>query len=143
MKSKSVSGPSQRSWMLVFESEDEPVALLTQFADANDIAAASISGIGGFAEVTLGYFSLQKREYERIPVREQVEVMSLTGNIARFEGKAKLHVHVVIGKSDGSAHGGHLLDARVKPTLEVVVMELPGELHRTVDPVTGLPLLRP
>jgi uncharacterized protein len=52
-------------------------------------------------------------------------------------------VHVVIGKRDGSAHGGHLLEARVQPTLEVMIVESPATMQRTIDPATGLPLLEP
>jgi predicted DNA-binding protein with PD1-like motif len=141
MKSKLLNGPPQRTWVLVFAPEDEPVKLLTGFAEEQHILAARISGIGGFSEVTLGYFNLQTKEYEPIPVREQVEVMSLLGNIALFANKTKLHAHVVIGKRDGSAHGGHLLEAKVRPTLEVFIVESPVELRRETDPATGLPLL--
>ncbi len=141
MKSKLLSEAPSKTWVLVFEPGDEPVSLLTEFANEQDIRAARISGIGGFSEVKLAYFNLQTKEYEPIPVREQVEVMSLLGNVARFEDQAKLHVHAVIGKRDGSAHGGHLLEARVRPTLEVFVVEAPVELRREKDPATGLPLL--
>ena len=141
MKSKLLSGPPAKTWLLVFEPEDEPVTLLTRFADEQHIVGARLSGIGGFSEVTLGYFNLHTKQYERIAVREQVEVMSLLGNIGSFEKKAKLHSHVVIGKRDGSAHGGHLLEAKVRPTLEVFVVESPIELRREVDAATGLPLL--
>jgi len=143
MKSKLLNDAIGKTWVLVFAPDDEPVSVLTDFAREHSIRAARISGIGGFAEVTLGYFNLQTKQYERIPIREQVEVMSLTGNVALFEGKPKLHVHVVIGKRDGSAHGGHLLEARVQPTLEVMIVESPATMQRTIDPATGLPLLEP
>ena len=143
MKSKLLNDAAGKTWVLVFAPGDEPVSVLTGFAREHSIRAARISGIGGFAEVTLGYFNLQTKQYERIPIREQVEVMSLSGNVALFEGKPKLHVHVVIGKRDGSAHGGHLLEARVQPTLEVMIVESPATMQRTIDPATGLPLLEP
>jgi len=143
MRSKQLSGAPQNSrWVLIFEPGEDPIAVLTAFCDEHRIAGCHLSGIGGFAEVTLAYFNLQTREYEPILIREQVEVMSLAGNIAHFEGKAKLHVHAIIGKRDGSAHGGHLLDARVQPTLEVFLDESPAELRREKDPATGLPLLK-
>jgi predicted DNA-binding protein with PD1-like motif len=53
----------------------------------------------------------------------------------------RIHAHVVLGKRDGSAHGGHLLKARVRPTLELIVTESPGHLRRVTDEKTGLPLL--
>lgn len=141
VKSKKLTGVPAKTWALVFETGDEPISLLTEFAAAKKIRGARITGIGGFSEVTLAYFNLQSKEYERIPIREQVEVMSLLGNLGRFEGKPKVHVHAVVGKRDGSAHGGHLLEARVRPTLELFIVESPVELRRQKDPATGLPLL--
>jgi hypothetical protein len=91
--------------------------------------------------VTLGYFELEKRDYKRIPIDEQVEVVSLVGNIARGDDGPKLHAHVVVGKRDGAAFGGHLIDARVRPTLEVVLVETPAHLRRRSDPATGLALI--
>jgi predicted DNA-binding protein with PD1-like motif len=74
--------------------------------------------------VTLGFFELTRKNYKEIAIEEQVELMSLVGNIARDDkGEPKLHAHVVVGKSDGTAHGGHLLEAHVQPTLEVVIIE--------------------
>ena len=92
--------------------------------------------------MTLGYFDWQSKEYQKIPVREQVEVLSLVGNIVDTDKGPKLHAHVVVGKRDGSAHGGHLIDARVRPTLEVVLIESPDHLRRRHDEASGLALIK-
>jgi predicted DNA-binding protein with PD1-like motif len=95
-------------------------------------------------DVILGYWDLSTKDYKRVAVREQVEVLSLLGNVARGpDGTPKVHAHIVIGKADGSAHGGHLLEAHVRPTLEVIVTELPHHLQRRTDPETQLALLVP
>jgi predicted DNA-binding protein with PD1-like motif len=52
-----------------------------------------------------------------------------------------LHAHVVVGKRDGTAHGGHFLNGRVWPTLEMVVTETPAHLRRRKDDETSLPLI--
>jgi hypothetical protein len=106
------------------------------------LSAAEFTGIGAFSAAVLGYFDWQRKDYTRIPVDEQVEVLSLTGNIALADGEPKLHPHVVVGKADGSAHGGHLLEAHVRPTLELIVTESPAHLQRRSDPETGLALIR-
>jgi predicted DNA-binding protein with PD1-like motif len=68
--------------------------------------------------------------------------MSLMDNIAQDDkGYPKLHAHVVVGKPDGTAHGGHLLDGYVRPTLEVVVVEAAQHLRRTMRSEFGLALL--
>ena len=70
-----------------------------------------------------------------------MEVLSLLGNVAIKGDEHKLHAHVVLGKRDGTAHGGHLLEAYVRPTLELIVTESPAHLRRVTDEKTGLPLL--
>jgi predicted DNA-binding protein with PD1-like motif len=105
------------------------------------VAAAHFTAIGAFSEVTLGYFDRARKDYTKIPMREQVEVLSLVGDIARQDGEPKLHAHVVVGKADGTAHGGHLLDARVWPTLELILTESPKALARRSDRESGLALI--
>ena len=106
------------------------------------LTGAHFTGIGAFRRLTLGYFDPERLDYRRSPIEEQVEVLSLVGNIAIDEEKPKVHAHVVVGKSDGTARGGHILEATVWPTLELVVEESPGYLHRRTDPETRLPLIR-
>lgn len=131
----------QRTFALVFDAGDEPLSGIRAFAEERGLAAASLSGLGAFQAVTLGYFDIARRDYRRIAVEEQVEVLALIGNIARADGDVKVHAHVVVGKADGTAHGGHLLEARVRPTLEVVLVESPAHLRRRTDPRTGLALI--
>jgi hypothetical protein len=92
--------------------------------------------------VTLGYFDWPKKEYQKIPVREQVEVLSLIGDVAQKAGKPTVHAHVVVGRSDGSTRGGHLIEAHVRPTLEVILVETPAHLRKEHDPESGLALIR-
>ncbi len=105
------------------------------------ITAAAFTGLGAFSDATLGFFDFATKDYERIRIDEQVEVVTLVGNFATQNGEAKLHPHVVVSKRSGQAFGGHLLEAHVRPTLEVVVTESPAELRRETDEATGLPLL--
>jgi predicted DNA-binding protein with PD1-like motif len=130
-----------RTFVIVFDTDDEVSAGLLSFARAQNIDAASFTGIGAFRSVTLGYFDLQKRDYTRIAIADQVEVLSLIGNVALAEDGPKLHAHVVVGKADGTAHGGHLIDGRVRPTLEIILVETPSHLRRRSDPATGLALI--
>ena len=107
-------------------------------------AAASFTAIGALSDAVLLYFDWQKKDYLKIPVREQVEVACLIGDIADDpEGKPALHIHIVVGTRDGSAKAGHLGEGHVRPTLEVVVTESPAHLHKVRDTETGLALIRP
>jgi predicted DNA-binding protein with PD1-like motif len=132
----------QRTYALVFETGDEATAGLSQFAKQAKLGAAQITAIGAFRDVTLGYFDWEKKEYQRIPVKEQVEVLSLIGDVAQEKGQPKVHVHVVVGRSDGTTRGGHLLEGHVRPTLEVILTESPKHLQKEHDAESGLALIR-
>jgi len=142
MKSKLINEDQQRTFAVVFETGDEVVAGLTRFAEEFKLAASQFTAIGALRDAVLGYFDWEKKDYLRIPVTEQVEVVSLVGDIARKGDKPQLHAHIVVSKRDGSAMGGHLLEAHVRPTLEVIVTESPVHLQREHDAETGLALIR-
>ena len=143
MKSTLLNATGPRTWVLIFDKGDEPVAGLTAFAKAQKLGAAHFTAIGAFSDVTLGYFDRAKRDYKKIPLHEQVEVLSLLGDVALDKGEPKVHAHVVVGRADGEARGGHLLEAHVWPTLEVVLVESPRHLRKRHDPETGLALIDP
>jgi predicted DNA-binding protein with PD1-like motif len=143
MRSKLLNAEPHKTWVVVFDPGDDPVSLLADFAAEYKIGSAHISGIGGFSDVTLAFFDLKEKQYKPIPIREQVEVMSLLGNIALYEGKSRMHLHCIVGKRDGSTMGGHLLEAHVRPTLEVFVTAYAEPMFRTLDPGTNLPFLKP
>jgi predicted DNA-binding protein with PD1-like motif len=131
----------RRTFVLVCDRGDDPMEALTAAAKRFDLSAASLSGIGAFSAVTLGFFDRGRRDYARRVIREQVEVVSLVGNVALDQGEPRVHAHAVVARSDGSALGGHLLAGCVDPTLEVMIVESPATLRRKIDPATGLALL--
>jgi len=143
MKSKLIHEQNgQHTYALVFETGDEVLVGLKQFAEQRKLGAAQITAIGAFRDVTLGYFDWEKKEYQKIPVNEQVEVLSMIGDVAQEKGQPKVHVHVVVGRSDGTTRGGHLLEAHVRPTLEVILTESPEHLRKEHDEESGLALIR-
>ena len=142
MKWKQLQDGELRMFALVFDKDDEVIAELTDFAKQQNLSASQFTGLGAFRSVTLGFFDWEQKDYQRIAITEQVEVVALVGDITLDESDGhKLHPHVVVAKSDGTAHGGHLLEARVRPTLEVVLSETPAHLRRRSDPETGLALI--
>ena len=134
-------GRGERTLAVVFDPGDEVVRGLEAVARTEGLSAAHLTAIGAFRAVTLGFFDLERRDYERNALREQCEVLSLVGNVALDGERQKIHAHVVVGRMDGTTLGGHLLEAWVQPTLEVVIVEAPRHLRRRKDPRTGLPLL--
>jgi predicted DNA-binding protein with PD1-like motif len=141
MKSKLIHEGAQKTFALVFDKGDEVVQELTRFAKQQKLDSSQLTAIGAFRSAVLGFFEREKKDYKRIPIDEQVEVLSLIGDIALSRGEPKLHAHVVVGKADGTAYGGHLLEAHVWPTLEVVLTDSPKHLRRKLDEETGLALI--
>ena len=129
------------TFVVVFEPGEEAMSTLTAFAREQSLSASQVTAIGGFERVVLGYFDRDRRDYQPIPIEEQVEVLALIGDIVGDGDDVKVHVHAVVGRRDGSAHGGHLLEAVVWPTLEVVITETPAHLRRRFDPETGAALI--
>ena len=142
MKTKLLQEQGQKTYVLVFDTGDEVIAGLLNFARTHDLGGSHFTAIGAFSSLVVGYFDWGKKDYQKIPLDEQVEVLSLVGDIALDEGGPKVHAHVVVGKSDGTAHGGHLLKAHVRPTLEVILVESPQHLRRQPDKASGLALIR-
>jgi predicted DNA-binding protein with PD1-like motif len=143
MKSKAIPGAAgSRGTIVILDSGEEAFAALTRFANESAISGASLTAIGAFENAVVGWFDFSSKTYKKIRVDEQCEVLSAIGDIASGDdGKASLHVHVVLGLSDGSTRGGHLLEGKVRPTLEVVLEETPAHLRRRKRPELGIALI--
>lgn len=142
MKSKLIQ-EQPRTYVLIFETGDEIASTLKQFATSERLSGSSFKAIGALSDAKVGWFNWETKKYETAAeIHEQVEVLSLIGDIALHDGKPEVHAHMVIGKRDGTAHGGHLQEAHVRPTLEVVLTESPTELQKQRDPDSGLTLIR-
>lgn len=132
----------RRTFALIMDKGDEVLSTVKDFATREHIKAAQITAIGALSDVVLLYFDWSRKDYRKIPLREQVEVASLNGDVAVSpDGKPAIHIHLVVGKHDGTAMAGHLGEAHVRPTLELVLEEQPSYLQKVHDPETGLALI--
>jgi len=143
MKSKIVSSSAdQRTIIVVLDTGEEAFSALTRFANEAGLSGASLTAIGAFETAVVGWFDVATKSYRKIRVDEQCEVLSALGDIATGDdGKASLHVHVVLGLADGTTRGGHLLEGKVRPTLEVVLEEASAGLRRRKRPELGIALI--
>src|SRR5205814_4877053 len=143
MESQLVSSePGEKTHVVILDSGEEAFAALTRFANEARITAASVSAIGAFERATVGWFDFGSKTYRKIEVGQQCEVLSAIGDVAvGDDGKASLHVHIVLGLSDGSTRGGHLLAGTVRPTLEVILTEVPSKLRRRKRADLGIALI--
>ncbi|RKR92473.1 hypothetical protein BDK92_6914 [Micromonospora pisi] len=143
MHSTRISDRDQRVLVVVCEQGEEAVEVITGAVRTHGIKAAQVSAVGGFSGGEVGYYDREARDYTRIPVDGQVEVLSLLGDIVDHDGRAEPNLHAVLGRRDGSVIGGHLLTGTVWPTLEVVITEVVADLGKRFDPATGIAVIRP
>jgi predicted DNA-binding protein with PD1-like motif len=135
MRSSNARG--KREFLLICDKGDAFPAALLDFAGRNNVTAASFNAIGAFDRVTIAYWNRETKQYEEISVDEQVEVVSMTGNLFAD----RVHAHTVLGKRDGTTIAGHFVRATVFPTLEIFLTERETAVTRKQDEATGLWLL--
>ena len=132
-----------RTYVLIFDTGDELASGLKRFATEQKLAGSSFKAIGALSSAKLGWFNWETKKYQiAVALDEQIELLSMIGDIALKDGQPQVHAHVVVGKSDGTAHGGHLQEAHVRPTCEVVLTESPRHLQKQIDPESGIALIR-
>src|ERR1700690_3192894 len=104
----------QKIFAIILQAGDEVTDALIRFAKAEHITAAGFTAIGAFERATVGWFDIERKKYWPISIDEQVGVVSFFGDFSLTqEGEPQLHAHVVVGRSDGTTLGGHLLEAYV------------------------------
>ena len=141
MKAKLIQEGAERTFAVIFAAEDEFVAGMQQFAKEHDLRSSQFTAIGGFSAVTLGYFQRDRKSYKKQKFDEQLEVLALVGDITLNGSEHQVHPHVVLGRADYTTLGGHIMEAHVWPTLELIVVESPGHLQRRHDAESGLALI--
>jgi len=132
-----------RTFVVVCDTGDEAMKALTSFAVDQRLGGSHFTAIGAFSRAVVAYFDWTSKQYQHISIDEQVEVLSLVGDVSVENDEPKVHAHVVLGKADATAHGGHLIEGLVRPTLEIVITEMPRRLQRRMDAESGLALIDP
>lgn len=130
-----------RTFAIVLTTGEEVMSSVTAFATEHQVRATQFTAIGALSRVVVAFFDWPTRQYRTIPIDEQVEVLSLLGDVTLDQGKPKVHAHIVLGKADATAHGGPLTEGLVRPTLEIIMTETPTRLRRRFDSESGLPLI--
>jgi len=135
--------PEEKVYAVIFYKGDEVMSGLTDFVIQHKIADAHFTAIGAVNGATLAWLDPSKKIYHRIPVTEQVEVLSLIGDVATFNDKPIVHMHAVLGKPNGSTIGGHVFELDVSPTLEVFLTANTTTLKKRPDDASGMKVIDP
>src|SRR5271154_1880023 len=136
-------GEQTREYAVIFVTGDEAISGLLEFAEKYHITSAHFTAIGALNCATLGWFDPQRKMYKKIPIDGQHEVIGMSGDIALYQGKPVVHTNMIVGSPDGTTRAGHVLDAIVSPTLEVMITVDPIAMRKRLDPETDLTLIDP
>ena len=132
-----------KNYAIILAKGDEVMSGLTDFARQNKVTSASFTAIGAFSHATVAWFDDGRKEFKLIPIEQQVELVSMIGDIALLNDQPAVHTHVAVASSDGTVRGGHVINAFVFPTLELFMTVYPTPLHKESDKATGLKLIDP
>ncbi|KAA6462994.1 DNA-binding protein [Acidobacteria bacterium AB60] len=135
--------PDEKVFAIVLYKGDEAISGLTDFVLEHKIQDAHFTGIGAISSATLAWLDPSRQIYHRISVPEQVEVLSLIGDVATFNGKPIVHMHAVLGRHDGTTAGGHVFELNVNPTLEIFMTVNSVPLKKKPDDASGMKLIDP
>src|SRR5450432_1042389 len=136
-------GETTKQYEVIFYRGDEAFSGLVEFAERYHVTSAHFTAIGALNGALLGWFDPARKMYKKIPINGQQEAIGMSGDIALYQGKPIVHTHMVVGGPDGTTHGGHVLEAYVSPTLEVMVTVDPVTMQKRFDPETDLTLIDP
>ncbi len=136
-------GEPTKQYAVIFYQGDEAFSGLLEFAQQYHVRSAHFTAIGALNGATVGWFDPRRKMYKKIPIDGQHEVIGMSGDIALYQGKPVVHTHMVVGSPDGTTQGGHVLEAYVSPTLEVMVTVDPVTMQKRFDPATDLTLIDP
>ena len=132
-----------KHYAIILAKGDEVMSGLTDFARQNKVTSASFTAIGAYSHATVAWFDDARKEFKLIPIEQQVELVSMIGDIALVNDQPSVHTHVAVASSDGTVRGGHVINAFVFPTLELFMTVYPTPLHKESDEATGLKLIDP
>jgi uncharacterized protein len=132
-----------KNYAIILAKGDEVMSGLTDFARQKKVTSASFTAIGAFSHATVAWFDDGRKEFRLIPIKQQVELVSMIGDIALVNDQPTVHTHVALASSDGTVRGGHVINAFVFPTLELFMTVYPTALHKQLDDATGLKLIDP
>lgn len=128
--------------VLRFDVGDNLFETLEEFVKSNNINSGNFSAIGSAKEATLSYFNLETKQFEDQKIIENIEIVSLSGNIAWMNNEPIIHAHGVFSKKDLSTFGGHVKKLVISATCEVVLNTFNEQIFRKHDGITGLNLLQ-
>ena len=138
MEYKKING----SWVIVLRRNEKVIESLKKFVGKNDIKSGYFNAVGAVSSVVLAHYNLEKKKYTTKSINKPLEIVSLMGNIAMKGTEKIIHGHIVVGTDKMELYGGHLKEATVAATCEIILNEFKETIEKHYDEDTGINLMR-
>ncbi|MBI2543342.1 MAG: DNA-binding protein [Candidatus Aenigmarchaeota archaeon] len=113
---------------------------LVKFCEVKKITSGIFHAIGAVLDAEISFYNLKTKEYQWKKFNKPMEITGMTGNVALFEGKPLLHIHLTFSDDKMNVVGGHLKEATVGGTCEIFLTDTKIKMEREYDEETGLKL---
>lgn len=120
------------------DKNEELLNEVKKIALAENIKLASVSALGAIDKFIVGVYKVDEKKYYANSFAGWFEIVSLTGTISTMNGEYYCHLHLSAGDENGKVFGGHLNEARISATCEMVIRIIDGEVDRRFDEEVGL-----
>jgi hypothetical protein len=129
------------AYIVRIDKGEEITSCIKLMCERTGMKTGLISGLGSVSFAKLGLFDVEKKEYIEKSFEGIFEIASMNGNISSMDGKPYLHLHAVLGDREFKTYGGHLAEAIVAATCEIIAVPLKEGTGRYFDREIGLNLL--
>ena len=129
------------TYVLSCKKGEELMEGIKEFCREEHIEAASFSAIGATNEVELAWYDLVAKKYVTTLLKEDMEIVSLNGNVSKMGDDLIIHNHGVLSFQDMSTKAGHVMKVMISGACEVILTRLKGKIDRAYDEDTGLNLM--
>lgn len=128
------------NWIIRIDKGEEVLTVLKEICEKNNIKSGFVSAIGATNKVKVGVFNTKTKVYHSELILGEHEITNLTGNVSRKDGEVYIHLHITVCDEEYKAQGGHLNEAWISATCEMVLTEVDGQIERKFDDNSGLNL---
>ena len=111
---------------------------LTEISVKENISNAWINGIGAIDSVEVGYMDVVNKKYQKRNFNDNYELISLIGNITIKDGVPFVHTHITFSDTEYKVFGGHLFDAKITATGEIILTVADSKIDRQFNENVGI-----
>jgi len=135
----------KKAIVLRIDKDEEFVSVMKEIVKKLNIESGLFFAIGAVKSVIISFYDHQTKTYIDKQIDQDMEVLSLNGNISYIYGEDEVvvHSHIVLSDKDFGVIGGHLKKAIVSVTLETFIIPISDRIERVMNQDFNLFLWKP